>query len=351
LLRDDETGKSSGYLHRLIVNVNQAIKLRSFMNKILLIAFGFIVVAIGLLLYVANTREKPCPNCGKKSQTEKSQELKFADYFKDETDFCNILTKETVSNLLGKTVIKTNPVATNTVHSCQYYINDNQAVIINYDTLNVERQKQGHEALGRKIVTNPKIPMTHFLVIQEDGLINRIYLVLGENEYVSVDRTSAKTLSEDEVVNLAAKLAEIVSGIVPLRPTKTADNTPENTVPLPQEEDIVRNFFSLIEERKPSEAVSMMSSSITGNDSTKQAWAVQYNAIQSVKVLNIEPAMPEEWTGDKHTYKLTLEVKVNPDSANAPIPYYGWENGSNIRWVTIIKENNLWKIQGLATGP
>ncbi len=61
--------------------------------------------------------------------------------------------------------------------------------------------------------------------------------------------------------------------------------------------------------------------------------------------------MPNDWTEAKHTYKVTLDVSMNPTSANAPIPYYGWENGQNIRWVSLENAGNLWKIQGIATGP
>jgi hypothetical protein len=42
---------------------------------------------------------------------------------------------------------------------------------------------------------------------------------------------------------------------------------------------------------------------------------------------------------------------MNPNSANEPIPYFGWENGQNIRWVTLVKEGKMWRIEGLATGP
>ncbi len=274
---------------------------------------------------------------------------KPGDIFKDMTDLCNVLTKEQVSELSGKQVIKTVPLTSGTLHSCQYYLNDSQAIVINNDLLNVENQKKGHEFLGRKIITNPKIPMENFFVIQEDGLINEIYLVLGPNNYVSINRTSSKTLTEDEMISFAIKLAEVVIGKTPLTKSETPPSpTAKAIVPLPQETDIVRNFFNLIAEKRASDAVSMMS---VTDDSAKQAWAVQFNAITSMKVLTIEPSMPNDWTDTKHTYKVTLDVSMNPTSANAPIPYYGWENGQNIRWVSLENVGNLWKIQGIATGP
>ncbi|MFA6250465.1 MAG: hypothetical protein WC686_03055 [Candidatus Shapirobacteria bacterium] len=311
------------------------------MKKIFIPVIVGLLVITGLVVYLATKREKPCSTCERNAKSGKTEEVKFTDYFRDETDLCNILTSDSVSKLLGKAVTKTNTLTSNTAHSCHYYVNDNQAVIVNYDTLNVEKQKQGHELLDRNIVTNPKILMKHFLVIQDNGLINEIYLVVGENEYVSINRTSGKTISEDEMVSFAAKLSEIVSGIVTLSTSDASDQTANNTVPLPQGEDVVRSFLAVIDEDRPDEAALMMAT----DDSQKQAWAVQFNAISSMKVNKIET------TNDANIYKVTMSVIMKPESATAPIPYYGWENGQNVRWVTMVKEDSLWKIEGLATGP
>lgn len=303
-----------------------------------------VLAIIGLVFIFSSKKGGPATTSSTITQNKKS-----ANIFENMTDLCNTLTKEQVSELVGKMIVKTVPLTSGTLHSCQYYLTDTQALIINNDFLNVENQKKGHEALGRKITTNLKIPMENFIVIQEDGLINEIYLVLGPNNYVSINRTSAKTLTEEEVVLFAEKLAGVITGKTPL--TKSIPPTPtesKTVVPLPQETDIIHSFFNLIEEKRSSEAVGMMN---VNNDSQKQAWAVQFNAITSIKVSNVEPSMPEEWSDTKHTYKVTMDVKMNPNSANQPIPYYGWENGNNTKWITIEKAGNLWKVNGIASGP
>jgi hypothetical protein len=122
----------------------------------------------------------------------------------------------------------------------------------------------------------------------------------------------------------------------------------KNTIPLPQERDIVNTFFNIIQEKRPSDAAGMMKVS---DDSEKQAWAVQFNAISSVKVLNIEPSMQEDWTDTNRSYKVTLDITMDPSSANAPIPYYGWDTGQNIRWITLEKSGDIWEIATIATGP
>lgn len=125
----------------------------------------------------------------------------------------------------------------------------------------------------------------------------------------------------------------------------------QETAPLPEPEDIIRTFFDLINEDKASEAVMMMAESITSDDSQKQAWAVQFNNISMIKIISIDPSSPENWTDSQHSYELKLDLKMNPDSSTAPIPYYGWDNGENIRWINLVKEDNLWKIKNIATGP
>jgi len=130
-----------------------------------------------------------------------------------------------------------------------------------------------------------------------------------------------------------------------------ADESSTPAVPLPQEEDIIRTFFNLINEGRPADAIAMMTQLAVGNDSSKQAWGVQFNSFKSVSVNKIESSMQEEWTATKHTYKVTLDVQMKPEAASAPIPNYGWDNGQNIRWIPLEKVDNLWKVAGIATGP
>ncbi len=139
------------------------------------------------------------------------------------------------------------------------------------------------------------------------------------------------------------------TGVLTTKPTLTTQ--PTSSVPLPTEEDIIRSFFNHINEKRITEAISMISQNMVGGDSTKQTWGVHFNAIKSINVMNIEPSMKESWSQDKHSYKVTLEVYVSSEAANAPTPYYGWGDNPNILWITLIKEGDFWKIAELATGP
>ena len=127
--------------------------------------------------------------------------------------------------------------------------------------------------------------------------------------------------------------------------TQVAENNTieQKVVPLPQEEDVIRLFFELINEKRIPEAISMMSTEMAGDDSQKQAWGVQFNAFSVVGVKSVD----KEENG---LYKVVLEVEMDPKSAGAVIPFYGYDNGENTRWVSLEKENELYKISGIATG-
>jgi len=122
-------------------------------------------------------------------------------------------------------------------------------------------------------------------------------------------------------------------------------------VPLPQDSDILNIFFQLISDRKPSDAVMMMSSTIVNDDSSKQAYGVQFNAMTSLKVQKVEQSSKADWTDTRHQYMVTFDVVMDPNSANGPIPNYGYDEGENIRFVNLVKEANQWKIESLSTGP
>jgi hypothetical protein len=128
-------------------------------------------------------------------------------------------------------------------------------------------------------------------------------------------------------------------------------NQSDGSVALPQEEDIIRTFFALINEKRIPDAIAMMNPVFAGDDSSRQTWGVHFNAIKEIEVKSIEPAVKEEWTEDSHIYKVILDVSMKPEAANAPIPNYGWDKGSNTRWISLEKISSVWTISGIATGP
>lgn len=116
-------------------------------------------------------------------------------------------------------------------------------------------------------------------------------------------------------------------------------------VPLPQKEDVVRLFFNLVDEGRVSEAVMMMTPDVLGDESIKQAWGVQLNAFEDVKVINME-------SSGENIYKVYLETKMKPEAGLAEsIPFYGYGDGLFTRWVELEEVDGIWKIKKIATGP
>jgi hypothetical protein len=167
---------------------------------------------------------------------------------------------------------------------------------------------------------------------------------------VIIAGTSFLLLKKGQNVDQNIKITQKPDLQINISPSNVKGNN--DTVPLPTEEDIIRVFFNLINEHRIPEAISMMSEKMVPDDSTKQAWGVQFNSLKNIVVKKVEPSMKEEWTAQKETFKVNVNLEVSKEAANAPIPYYGWENGDNIRWVSLEKDqNNLWKVAGIATGP
>lgn len=117
-------------------------------------------------------------------------------------------------------------------------------------------------------------------------------------------------------------------------------------VPLPSKEDVVRAFCSLINEGKISEAVLMMDNE---DDTVRQSWGVSLNNFSSFVLIDINPSKVEN---SVNTFEIDVDVKLKENLTNLPIPNYGWRDGINKRWITLVeKEKGRYKIAEIATGP
>lgn len=277
-------------------------------------------------------------------------------------DVCTYFDADFVYSATGKPILKVepSPIASLSHLHCQYYteykddyykISDTKTmpggpwISIHHETaLDVEKQKEGNKALGWTLKTDPRIGMEHFLVIQEDGLINEIYLVMGPSEFVSINRSSSQILSEEEDIIFAAKVAEKIQGKLSLEikknPAVLIEEKKVDTAPTQQ--DIAEQFINFLVDKKINDALNMMDA----DEQTKQMWGVNFNTIKSLKVESVEPYWVEEWTADRQTYKFTLDASVTPEGES-----YGWENGKNFRWVTVQNNNGVWQVHELANNP
>jgi hypothetical protein len=313
------------------------------MKKFIPYIIAGVVIIGGLITYII-TREPNTTDTNNNSNNSKS--VLVLDF---NQPLCEQIPSSTIAEAIDQQITKTTPITSSTSNVCQYYVDDTNFVTLRLNILDYENKKKGQTALDRTITTNNQIQTEHFVAVQENGLINDITIKLDDGMFLAVDRSSTKAANEEQIIALAAKVAEYIKNIDAT--TNTQSNSDDAVVPEPQEQDIVRNFFQLINEGNVSEAVLAMSSKNTSDDSTKQAWGVQFNDWNSVTVSSIDTSMPDSWSDSRHTYKVVMDMVIDPSAADAPIPYYGYENGKNIRFISIVKENELWKIDEIATGP
>jgi len=173
------------------------------MNKNILMVLGALVVVGGIILSINSSNRNP--GITPTGVTTADKEATISD------DVCATFSKEFVAQALGKNILKTEVQSYSPTFVCQYYTDDSNFVTLRLNKMSAENQKKGQTALGRKISTNDKIKMDHFVVIQDNGLINGVYLIINPNLFIAVDRTSSKAASETEIVDFAAKVAEQIN--------------------------------------------------------------------------------------------------------------------------------------------
>jgi hypothetical protein len=126
-------------------------------------------------------------------------------------DICGQFTQEFISHALGKTITRTQGPKVTGLYNCSYFWNDqNDYVMLVLDYLKTANQKIGQEAMGRTVKTESSIPMNNYVVYQEDGLINSIYFILGDAKFISLQRSSATVLSNQELLDFAANIAQAI---------------------------------------------------------------------------------------------------------------------------------------------
>jgi len=322
------------------------------MNKNLIFGVGLVLIIGAVIYFKLNVPQT----------NQRNNFFSLKKEIKVGTDVCAEFPKEFIEASAGKKILRTKrfDMAVGT-HVCNYFTTENDFLAIHVEDLSYETQKKGVEEFGKTIKQDPLIKMEHFVAWKGNDIYG-IYLKLHDKKYISVDRGTVNAATNEESIRLAIAVVDRIQNgenqglgsdtIKVSSPTTEPTKKPEtNIVPLPQETDIINNFLKFIDEGKASDAVMMMSSGTINDDSTKQAYGVQYAAMTSVKVKKIEESSKGDWTDTWHQYMVTLDVVMDPSSANGPIPYYGYEQGENIRFLNLVKEGNLWKIEGLATGP
>ena len=113
----------------------------------------------------------------------------------------------------------------------------------------------------------------------------------------------------------------------------------------------LEEFFAVVNSRDVDEAMKSMAPAMINKPAKRREWRKHLTAIRSIHVLSVEPANTGQWRNNRHIFKITLEAHV-ANAPDAPIPFYGWQDNPNVRWITMeLNSNQRWVVANIATGP
>ena len=109
----------------------------------------------------------------------------------------------------------------------------------------------------------------------------------------------------------------------------------------------LRQFFGFMSTGEPEWAVRQLAYAASPDEATAQVWLANFRSLSALTVVSVEQASLEQWTAEREFYKVTLDVQTSE-----PPEKYGWDNGRNVRWVSIIPQGaGAWKVNALSSSP
>lgn len=321
------------------------------MKKFLIIAlfFSFALALSGCAKKGINTSGDNKPDANKESAIKGDVG----------NDICKEFSADFVYSATDKPVVKVEPDWAFPALACRFYFTydehfykgvDNTKlsagglhIFMMLENRNAAKQKEANEFLGLTVKTDSQIKMENNVNYRKDGSLYDIRLIINPNRYLRMD--SNKGLTDDELIQFAAKVAEKIQGNLSFNiksnPVDTEEVKPEEAGA--SQEAITNSFLNNLAGKKIDDALKMMDA----NDNTKEMWRTNFNTLESLKIKKMEEAFKEEWTATRQTFKAELDVKVNSEGEQM-----GWQNGTNYRWITLEKSaSGEWKIHEIANNP
>jgi hypothetical protein len=180
------------------------------MNKNLVLALtiggAVIILGGGALFYNQNIKNKN--NDGAQTSTNQSDDFQKMGQYSFGLNVCTEMSKETVSEVIGKTVLNTTDYSNSGATGCQYHTEPNNmgTVSINVNYGEAEKSKTASESLGRKVGTEASIGLENFTVYSDayPSEIMDIYMIIDPmQKYVRVSKHSSDVVNNETLIKLA----------------------------------------------------------------------------------------------------------------------------------------------------
>ncbi len=262
-------------------------------------------------------------------------------------DLCTAFPSSWVADSSGKAIIKTAKSKIASVSDCQYFITETvggggKRIDLIHEHLDIEIQKKARDIAGSRWENGSGFALNAVLLYDSKDNLTDVDILLGPNQYLRINSLQG-ALTSEELVAFGKKVAEYIkSGKA--QGTEPASETSEgaaNSTGSADAKVAAEAFFGAIGKNDPASAVDLMDA----NQQTKTMWKDNFGAISSLTVKSLEPIYQSEWTSERETYKVTLEVKTKGGDT------YGWDDGSNTRWITMQKSGDEWLVGELANNP
>ena len=113
-----------------------------------------------------------------------------------------------------------------------------------------------------------------------------------------------------------------------------------------KEENFLYDFFEAITQGNTEQYFSMMDRELAGNETMQEMWETAFSSLEVIKIVSLYPEEERKWHNHQPLYKAV--IYTIPKSG---APYYGWDEGRNTRWISVIPTGDSWKITAIATSP
>ena len=107
--------------------------------------------------------------------------------------------------------------------------------------------------------------------------------------------------------------------------------------PYPNRASLILNFFSQLSTGHLDTALRYLP------ETNREMWRPNLASIQALAISDIKVFDPNNWTANQQQYKVVVNVTPSGDGNT-----YCWENGDNIRYITIQNIDGQWKIVNIS---